>query len=187
VTSVRRRVTTPVPEDPAEALGAACTKGLRLLAARELSEAAVRQRLIDAGFLSDTVAAALDKLRQSGALNEGRAIQAVARTLVRVKRRGRLRALRELEARGFSHDDAASALAELLGDADERDAVERALTARLRGRSLEHADPAAIRRLMAALLRQGHPPGLVRDAVRRRARGIEPVEVDAADEDLLLQ
>ena len=44
------RAVTPPPDDPAEALSAAYTRGLRLLGGRELSEPAVRQRLAAAGL-----------------------------------------------------------------------------------------------------------------------------------------
>jgi regulatory protein len=176
------RAITPPPDDPAEALSAAYTRGLRLLGGRELSEPAVRQRLAAAGYLPSTIDAAVDRLRQTGALDERRALAAVARTIVQVKRRGRLRAQRELEARGFSREAAAEALAGLLSADDERVLVERALDARLRGRLVRTGDVAAMRRLQGALLRQGFPPGLVRDAVRNRFRNAPRLEDDAIDE-----
>lgn len=176
------RNVTPPPDDPAQALSAAYTRGIRLLGGRELSELAVRQRLATAGYLPVTVDAAVDRLRQTGALDERRALAAVARTIVQVKRRGRLRAQRELEARGFSREAAAEALAGLLSAEDERRSVERALDVRLRGRLVRGGDVAAMRRLQGALLRQGFPPALVREAVRNRFRRASRPEDDATDE-----
>jgi regulatory protein len=168
------RAARPVPEDPDDAAAAAYGHGLRLLSSRELAEADVRTRLAARGFDPAAVDAAVGRLRQAGALSNARAVRAVARTLVVVKRRGRLRAQRELEARGFGKAEIAEALAELFAGEDERALVDRALDRRLRGRPAARGDVAAMRRVYAALLRQGFPPAIVRDAVRRRFSGAVP-------------
>jgi regulatory protein len=157
-----------IPDDPAKALDAAFTRGLRLLGARELSESAIRQRLTERGFEPATVDAAADRLRRCGALDERRAARAVARTIIHVKRRGRLRAQRELESRGFSKDMASEALTEVLAGEDERTMVERALDHRLHGRQAVRGDIASMRRLLNGLVRQGFSPARARDAVRAR-------------------
>jgi len=141
-----------------------------VLGARELSESAVRRRLLDYGFSQVTVDAAVARLLDTRALDDERAARAVARTLVQVKRRGRLRAVRELEARGFPADLAQEAVGQLIVPDDERAIVERALDAKLRGRPVTPGDAASMRRLLAALVRQGHPPSLVRAAIRDRFR-----------------
>jgi regulatory protein len=175
------RATPVIPDDPAQALDAAFTRGLRLLGARELSASAVRQRLADRGFEPATVDAAVERLRGCSALDEQRAARAVARTIVQVKRRGRLRAQRELEARGFSKDTAREALAELLADQDERALVERALDHRLHGKQAVPGDVASMRRLLNALVRQGFSPAVARDAVRARFRNAPRLDDESGD------
>jgi len=155
------------PEDPAEALRAAVAAGLRSLALRERSAADVRDRLARQGYAADVVDEAVARLRQAGALDEARAARAVARTLILVRRRGRLRAAREMEASGFPPELIRETLAELVTPDDEREALARAIERRLRGRSLAAGDRPAARRLAAALVRQGFPPAAVRDALRR--------------------
>jgi regulatory protein len=173
----------PVPEDPDEAARAAYAHGLRLLSGRELSEAAMRTRLAARGFADDAVDAATARLVQVGALSDQRAVKAVARTLVLVKRRGRLRARRELELKGFRAEDAATAVAELVSDDDEREAIERALDARLRARPAVRFDTAAMTRLYAFLIRKGFAAGAARDAVRRRFRTASLPDDAAGEED----
>lgn len=168
--STMRRAATPVPEDPAAARAAAYAHAVRLLSGREMAQSAVLRRLLDRGFPSAVAEESVARLVRVGALDDSRAVRTTARTLVVVKLRGRLRAQRELEARGFSREDAIAALAELLQDTDERDLVERALDARLRGRPVQAGDVAGMRRLYGALLRRGFAPGVVRDVVLRRAK-----------------
>jgi regulatory protein len=165
-----RRAATPVPEDPAAARAAAYAHGLRLLAGREMAESAVGRRLRDRGYPPTVAEETVARLVRVGALDDGRAVRAAARTLVVVKCRGRLRAQRELEARGFRKEDATAALVELLQETDERDLVERALDARLRGRRLQAGDVAGLRRVYAALVRRGFATPVIRDAVLRRVQ-----------------
>lgn len=174
-----RRPVAEIPDDPRDAFSAAYTRGLRLLGSRERSESDVRTRLTDLGFPADIVAAAVARLVSSGVLSETRAVRAIARTLVLIKRRGRLRAVRELEHRGFPAALAADAVAELIGQEDERTAVEHALDRKLRGRAVVPGDAAAMRRLLASLVRQGHPPSVVRAVIRDRFRNAARL----ADED----
>lgn len=165
------RAARPVPDDPDEAAAMAYAYGLRLLSGRELAEADMRRRLAVRGFGAATVDAAVGRLTGTGALSDARAVRAVARTLVQVKRRGRIRARRELEARGFRPDDIAAALGEVFADVGEDDLIERALDAKLRGRSLDAGDLAGQRRVFAALVRRGFRPSAAAAAVRRRCAG----------------
>ena len=127
----------------------------------------MRQRLLERGFLPPAVDSAVGRLTDTGALDDRRAARACARTLAIVKRRGRLRVLRELDRLGFDADTAGAAVSDVLDDDTERQAAERILAARLRG-SKTPPDAAARRRLFAALLRQGFPSDLIRDLLRRR-------------------
>jgi SOS response regulatory protein OraA/RecX len=171
--------TTPV--EPADAFERACAAGFRMLAGRELSAAAVRDRLAARGFEPAIVEAVVERLTAVRALDEGRAVKAVAHTLAHVKRHGRVRAQRELEARGFAPDEAAAALADALSDQDERAAIERMLDLKLRGRSLDRGDQGAIRRLYAMLMRRGYASAEVREAIRRRTGQAPPLDDDSGD------
>ena len=145
-------------EHPSSAYAA----GLRALAGREVSTEALRARLLER-FEADEVASAIDRLTAEGALNDRRTAAAYARTAVSVKRRGRLRIVRELEARGIARDLAEQVTNDAMADADEPQLLERALARALKGGAL---DQRARRRVYASLVRQGFPPDLVVAALR---------------------
>lgn len=141
--------------------------GLRLLGRRDYTAAELRARLLARGCPEPDVAHALDRLRREGALDDARAARAYASTAARVKGRGRLRVLRELEARGVDPEVARGAVDEVFSDIDETALVERALTKRLHG---PIASPAEARRLHQALTRLGFPPAAIAAALRRHSR-----------------
>ena len=159
------RAPTPVPADPEEARKAAHGAALRLLAGREMSTARVRERLRSRGFPDGVVEETVERLAGAGILDDRRAAQAAARTLVTVRQRGRHRVGRELEQLGFTKETALDAAQSVFADADERAVLDRVVASKLRGRR-SIADPAAYRRLFAALLRQGFPADLIRTALR---------------------
>ena len=86
-----------------------------------------------------------------------------------MKRQGRERVVREIQALGIARDVARAAIDEVFGALDERALLQRALDARLRGR-VTLSDPAARRRLMAALVRQGFDADSVARVIRERSR-----------------
>lgn len=139
--------------------------GLKLLARRELSTAALRTRLRARGIAHDAIEAALKRLRQEGALDDGRTARAAARTEAEVKGHGRLRALATLVRLGIGPELARAAVAEVYDGLDETALIERALARRRYGR-LE--DPAMLRRAYRYLLRQGFSVDAVRAALRAR-------------------
>jgi regulatory protein len=159
------RAATPIPADPEEARKAAHAAALRLLAGREMSAARVRDRLVSRGFPEDVVEQTVQRLTGAGLLDDRRAAQAAARTLVTVRRRGRHRVGRELEQLGFSKELAQEVTASVLADADERAVLDKVVASKLRQRR-PIPDPAAYRRLFGALLRRGFPADLIRAALR---------------------
>ncbi len=144
-----------------------------MLARRELSEAQVRTRLarreFDAGRRSTPPST---RLRSERALDDERtARRDRADRDAPCKRRGRLRVLRQIEARGIARDVARAAVDEVFGELDERRAARAgARPQRLRGRS-RSPTTAAFRRAVPLPAR----PGLrsdrccARAALRRRA------------------
>jgi len=159
------RALTPVPADAEEARKAAHSAALRLLAGREMSTARVRERLCARGFPDEVVDETLTRLAGVGILDDRRAAQAAARTLVTVRQRGRHRVGRELEQLGFTKETALDAAQSVFADADERAVLDRVVASKLRGRR-SIPDPPAYRRLFAALLRRGFPADLIRSALR---------------------
>ena len=159
------RAANPVPADPDKARQAAHAAALRLVAGREMSTARLRERLQSRGFPAEAIDETLERLTGAGILDDRRAAQAAARTLVTVRQRGRLRVGRELERLGFTRELARDATQAVLADTDERAVLARVVASKLRGRRAI-PDPAAYRRLFAALLRRGFPADLIRAALR---------------------
>ncbi len=143
--------------------------GLKMLARRELSAAQVRQRLARKGHDAEAVEAALDRLRSERALDDVRVALAIARTETLLKRRGRLRVRRQVEAAGIAADIAERAVAEVFGDLDPEALLAQALDRRLKGRPLG-PDPRDYARLFRYLLTQGFEGDRVSAALRTRRR-----------------
>ena len=142
---------------------------LRLLARRELSEAQVRTRLARREFPSDEIDAAVARLQEERALDDRRTALACARTEAHVKRHGRRRALRTVEALGIDRELARAAVAEVFGDLDEDALITQALERKLRhGAAIE--DAAVARRVHRYLLAQGFDAGRVHAAIRSRLK-----------------
>jgi regulatory protein len=146
--------------------------GLRLLARRELSVAAMRARLIDREHPPEEIDAAIAHLLETRALDDQRVARAFARTAVTVKGRGRLRVMRELHEMGIANDVAAEALAEVFGDLDERALITRALQKKLRGRG-RIVDRAEQARLYQYLMRQGFTPAAILASLRKLGGRVE--------------
>jgi regulatory protein len=146
--------------------------GLSLLARRELAEAQLRSRLARRQFDEEHIDAAVARLRRERALDDRRTALACARTEVRVKRRGRARVVRRIEALGIARDIAREAVAEVFADIDETEHLEQALDHRLRG-GTRLSDPAVLRRVHRYLLGQGFDPERVNALLRRRAKSAQ--------------
>jgi regulatory protein len=139
---------------------------LKLLARRELSLAQVRARLEERDYPTDEISAAIDHLLETGALDDARVARAYATTAAKIKGRGRLRVVRELQAMGIDRQIAAEAVGEVFGDLDERSLVAKAIQKKLRGRT-KVKDTGERARLYHYLVRQGFSPALIADALRK--------------------
>jgi SOS response regulatory protein OraA/RecX len=137
-----------------------------MLARRELTVEGVRSRLRDREYSDTEISAAVDRLLETGALDDARVARAHARTAAAVKGRGRLRVVRELHAMGVARQTAAEAVAEVFADLDERTMIARALQKKLRGRTKlrDHGERA---RLYQFLMRQGFSTAAVAAALRK--------------------
>jgi regulatory protein len=145
--------------------------GLTLLARRELSEAQLRARLARRKFDEEAIETAVARLRREGALDDRRTAIACARTEAHVKRHGRLRAVRAVEALGIARSLARTAVAEAFADLDEDTLLVQAIERRLRHET-GIPTPAAVRRLHRYLLTQGFDAARVTAAIRNRFKTV---------------
>jgi SOS response regulatory protein OraA/RecX len=137
-----------------------------MLARRELTVEGVRSRLRDREYSNTEISTAVDRLLETGALDDARVALAYARTAAAVKGRGRLRVVRELHAMGVARQTAAEAVAEVFGDLDERTMIAKALQKKLRGRT-KLRDQSERARLYQFLMRQGFSTAAVAAALRK--------------------
>ena len=139
--------------------------GLRLLARRELSVKELRDRLLDREHPSEEIDRAIEHLLETQALDDVRVARAYARTASKVKGRGRLRVMRELNAMGIAKETASEAVADVFADLDERSLIAKALQKKMRGRP-RIANAAEHARLYQYLMRQGFTPAGIVAALR---------------------
>jgi regulatory protein len=137
-----------------------------MLARREHSVAEIRSRLLDREHPTEEIDAAVQRLLDTRALDDGRVARAYARTAVKVKGRGRLRVRQELQVMGIAREVASEALAEVFGDIDERSLIDKAIQKKLRGgkKMITMQERA---RVYQFLMRQGFTPAAVSAAMRR--------------------
>jgi regulatory protein len=145
---------------------------LKMLARRELSEAQIRQRLSRRSHTTDSIDSAIERLKTERALDDVRVAGAIARTETHVRRRGRLRVIRQIEAAGISSSIAKRVANEVFEDVDSDALLATALEKRLRGR--DTIDDQAARRLYRYLTSQGFDSDRVLAALRvRKARPLK--------------
>jgi len=135
-----------------------------MLARRELSEAQIRQRLTRRSHTTDSIEAAIERLKAERAIDDVRVAGAIARTETNIRRRGRLRVIRQIEAAGISSSIAKRAANEVFEDIDSDALLTAALEKRLRGR--DTVDEQTARRLYRYLITQGFDAHRVRTAVQ---------------------
>ena len=162
-----------MPPDPADLTPAAARNlALRWLGLRELSTAQVRLRLRRRHYTDQTITAALSTLVADGLLDDLRAARARARHDVVIKRQGRGRVLRQVEAIGVDRDTARAAVDAAFEDVDENSLLANALARRLRGQTLP-TDRRDLARLYGWLVRQGFDASKVSALFRRGGRDLE--------------
>jgi regulatory protein len=143
---------------------------LRMLSMRELSEAQIRQRLTRRGHEAEQIDAAVARLKADRSLDDARVAGVIARTETGLRKRGRLRVKRSLEAAGISPSIAQRAIEETFQDIDGDALLAAALDKRLRGRATI-ADDREFQRLYRYLAGQGFESDRILALLRsRRAR-----------------
>ena len=152
------------------------TLALQWLSLRELSARQIRQRLQRRHVDAAAIDAVILRLQQAGVLDESRMARAAARLETTIKGRGPARTRQKLKALGLADDDIAQAIDAALAEVDVATLLDRALDKRLRREKGDLRDPAAVRRVVGALVRQGFAPGAVLKRLRARGSSVDDTE-----------
>ena len=140
-----------------------------MLARRELSEKQLRQRLARREHSPEDIDAAIARLKESRSLDDARVAGAIARMETGIRKRGRLRVKRQIEAAGISSSLAQRAVDEVFEQIDPDAQLDAALQKRLRGRE-QIADDKEFSRLYRYLIGQGFESDKALAALRRLRR-----------------
>jgi regulatory protein len=140
---------------------------LRMLGRRELSEAQIRQRLTRRGHDEASIEAAVARLTSDRSLDDARVAGAIARTETSLRKRGRLRVKRRIEAAGIAPAIAQRAIDETFQEIDPDALIAAALEKRLRGRT-RIADDREFQRLYRYLSTQGFESDRIVALLRQR-------------------
>ena len=139
-----------------------------MLARRELSEAQIRQRLTRRQHASDAIESAVARLKSERSLDDERVAGAIARSETGLKKRGRHRVIRQIEAAGIAPSIARRVADETFAAIDPDRLMAEALSRRLRGR-IRIEDDRELHRLYRYLIAQGFEPDRVLATLRARA------------------
>jgi regulatory protein len=138
---------------------------LKMLARRELSEDQLRQRLLRRQHDSDAIEEAIGRLKSERSLDDERVAGAIARSETGLKKRGRYRVTRQIEAAGIASSIAKRVVDETFAAIDGADLLAQALARRLRGRT-RIEDDREFQRLYRYLVAQGFEPDKVMALLR---------------------
>jgi regulatory protein len=152
-----------------DAARTAYVDAVKMLARRELSEAQIRERLARRRHSAAAIDAALDRLRETRAVDDTRVAEAIVRNQLSTKRRGTRRAEQQIAQAGISRETARRAVQAVSQSFDLDAVLEAALAKRLRGRT-QIADDKDFRRLYRYLVGQGFEPDRVLTILRKHKR-----------------
>ena len=140
-----------------------------MLARRELSEAQLRQRLVrrehDPTAIDDVVA----RLKADRSLDDARVAGVIARAETGLRKRGKHRVKRKIEAAGIASAIAQRAVDETFQDLDSEALMASALEKRMRGRETIE-DDREFQRLYRFMIGQGFESDRVMALLRRLRR-----------------
>ena len=141
---------------------------LRMLARRELSEAQLRQRLTRRKHDPESIEAALTRLKADRSLDDERVAGVIARSEAGLKKRGRYRVTRQIEAAGIAPAIARRVVDETFATIDADALMSEALARRLRGKTRVEDDK-EFSRLYRYLIAQGFEPDRVMALLRTKS------------------
>jgi regulatory protein len=133
---------------------------LKMLARRELSEAQLRQRLTRREHDPEAIEQALTRLKADRSLDDERVAGAIARSETNLRKRGRHRVTRQIEAAGIATSIAKRVVDETFAAIDGDALLAQALGRGLRGRT-RIEDDREFQRLYRYLVAQGFEPDRV--------------------------
>jgi len=140
---------------------------LKMLARRELSEAQIRQRLVRKEHEEADIDEAVARLKDERAIDDTRVAEAIARSEISIRKRGRLRVKQKIQSVGIASSTAKTAIDEVFGAIDSDELLESALAKRLRaGKTI--ADDREFNRLYRYLMGQGFESDRVVKLLRSR-------------------
>ena len=142
---------------------------LKMLARRELSEAQLRQRLTRREHDPEAIEEALTRLKVNRSLDDERVAGAIARSETNLKKRGRYRVTRQIEAAGIASSIARRVVDETFSAIDGDALLQESLARRLRGRT-RIEDDREFNRLYRYLVAQGFEPDRVLALLREKSR-----------------
>jgi regulatory protein len=148
-------------------MSSAYLTALGLLARRDLSEQQVRRRLTRKGHDPDDIDAAVVRLRDERAIDDARVAEGIARAAAGVKRRGKLRARREIESAGIASTIARQAVDAVFETVDDDELIEAALRRRLQA-GCTIVDEREFQRLFRYLMAQGFETDRILSALNAR-------------------
>lgn len=155
-----------LPRQYTEALNAA----VRLLAVRSRSVREVRDRLVERGYMDDTIEMALYKLEKNDLLNDERFAEEWARERSH-RQLGKRRIIMELREKGVASDTAERAVSAL--DEEDCESAGVALAEKLLRRYDGYEPREAMNKIMAAMARRGYGFDESRSAVEEALRRAE--------------
>ena len=138
-----------------------------MLGRRELSEAQVRQRLARRGHDDAAIDAAVTRLKSDRSIDDMRVAGAIARSETSLRKRGKLRVKRCIEAAGIAAATAQQAVDETFQDIDGDALIAAALEKRLRGRTCIEGDR-EFQRLYRYLASQGFESDQIVSVLKNR-------------------
>lgn len=139
------------------AVVAACDRALNILGFRDRSAVELRRSLTKKGVEAGPAAAAVDRLRDAGLVDDARYARALARSKALNAGASRRRLEQELARRGVPRDVADQAIAEVWVEEEVDQVAAATALARKRAPSLARLDPASRRRRMYGFLaRRGY-------------------------------
>jgi len=145
----------------------AYASALRLLTGRGYSEAGLAERLRRKGCGEAEIAAALERCRELGYLDDARYGRDLAASLLRAGRAVGPRLLAELKRRGLPEETARAALEEASGEVNEEALLSEQLERRFSGFSYLEADERQRRRVVNFFLRRGFPLALILSTIKQ--------------------
>ena len=139
-----------------------------MLARRDLSEAQLRQRLTRREHDRESIEEAITRLKAERSLDDERVAGVMARSETSLKKRGRYRVLRRIEAAGIAPAIARRAVDETFATIDADALMNEALARRLRGKA-RIEDDKTFNRLYRYLVAQGFEPDRVMALLRTKS------------------